>query len=185
MRQKYLLATLATVFIGSVAHAAPIIQNGDFSSSSYTSNTEFGTAASGGFSAIQGVTGWTGNGGYNIYFTSPTDASSVNTTGEYSYTGLEKLYGPVPVSPTGGAFVGLDGDPAVRSSISQTISGLTVGQSYQISFDWGAAQVQSEYGPTTMAMQPETSPHVIRMRAIQRRAPTFSMAMLLGTSSRT
>jgi len=41
------------------------------------------------------------------------------------------------------------------------------------------------YGPVAKAVQPEMIPHVIMMRAIQMRAPTFSRMMLLGTSNRT
>jgi hypothetical protein len=38
-------------------------------------------------------------------------------------------------------------------------------------------------GPVVVAIKPEMMPHVIMMRAIQRRAPTFSRIMLLGTSN--
>jgi hypothetical protein len=38
--------------------------------------------------------------------------------------------------------------------------------------------------PVTNAVAPENSPHVIMMRAIQMRAPTFSSTRLLGTSNR-
>jgi len=39
-------------------------------------------------------------------------------------------------------------------------------------------------GPVHKAVAPERIPQVIMMRAIQMRAPTFSMIMLLGTSNR-
>ena len=38
--------------------------------------------------------------------------------------------------------------------------------------------------PVTMAVTPASMPHVIMMRAIHSRAPTFSMTTLLGTSKR-
>ena len=38
--------------------------------------------------------------------------------------------------------------------------------------------------PVTKAVAPEITPQVIRIRAIQRRAPTFARIRLLGTSNR-
>ena len=40
-------------------------------------------------------------------------------------------------------------------------------------------------GPVTKAIEPETMPQVIMMRAIQSRAPTLSRTRLLGTSNST
>ena len=44
----------------------------------------------------------------------------------------------------GGNFVSFDGDPTAgaRQSLSQMISGLTVGETYHLSFDWAATQYQ-------------------------------------------
>ena len=145
--KRLLVATLlAGTALSASANAANLITNGTFTSSSYVQNSEFGLAYGG-----QGVTGWTGNNGYDIYFTSPAAASTVNALGQYNYTGNEKLWGPVPSSPGGGAFVGLDGDttPGVQGSISQTVTGLTAGQSYLLTFDFAAGQMQSRTGATT------------------------------------
>ena len=131
-------AVLLSTF-GTAALAAPInlVTNGDFTASSYTANNQFGSGSGQGG---QGVTGWTGNGGYELYFTSAAASSTQSAQGQYGYTGREMLWGPVPVSPTGGAFVALDGDPVSRlaGAISQTISGLVPwATSYQLDFDWG------------------------------------------------
>ena len=56
---------------------------------------------------------------------------------------------PVPNSPTGGHFVAFDGDPNFNASISQTITGLTPGGAYAISFWQGAAQQNGTTGATT------------------------------------
>ena len=144
------LAATAALLIGAAGAAhANLVTNGDFSGT-YTSNSEFGQAYGG-----QGVTGWTGNNGYNIFFTSAAASSTVNAAGQYSSTGKEKLWGPVANSPTGGSFVALDGDTSagVQGSISQLINGLTVGTVYQVAFDWAAAQVQSRTGATTEQFQ--------------------------------
>jgi hypothetical protein len=51
-------------------------------------------------------------------------------------------------SPTGGNFIAIDGDPAYNASISQTIAGLTVGDTYSLSFDMAAAQQKGTTGNT-------------------------------------
>lgn len=135
-------AALLFTTLGPAAHAANLVTNGDFSATTYTQNNQFGTGFGG-----QGVTGWTGNGGYNLYFFAGT-ATTVSAISQYP-GGLEKLWGPVPASPTGGNFVAIDGDVGVRGAISQSIAGLVAGQKYVLEFDWGAGQVQSRTGPTT------------------------------------
>jgi PEP-CTERM motif len=148
LASRAIVTAMVLSSLGSAAYAAPVslVTNGDFTASTYTSNSQFGSGSS---QQGQGVTGWTGNNGYDLYFTSAAAASTVNAAGQYSYTGKEKLYGPVANSPTGGAFVALDGDSALTSTISQSISGLTVGSQYKLDFDWGAAQAQSRSGATT------------------------------------
>jgi hypothetical protein len=148
---KILIAALlaGTALGASSATAANLVTNGAFTSSTYASNSQFGASYGG-----QGVTGWTGNNGYDLYFTSPTAATTVNAAGQYSYTGNEKLWA-APASPGGGAFIGLDGDQynGVQGGISQTITGLVAGQSYLLTFDAGAAQMQSRTGATTEQLQ--------------------------------
>lgn len=62
-------------------------------------------------------------------------------------------YGPNPVqngftgSPNGGKFVGIDGDYG-RSKITQTISSLTVGNSYTLSFEYAGSQFTDSPGAT-------------------------------------
>ena len=53
------------------------------------------------------------------------------------------------VSPAGGNFFGVDGDSQYGSPLSQTITGLTVGQKYTVAFDWAASQLRNRQGPTT------------------------------------
>lgn len=144
MRLGYVAATLVALSAATAAQAVPVITNGDFSMSSYTANSQFGSGYGG-----QGVTGWTGNGGYDIYFTSPSAATTQSAASQYPGNN-EKLWA-VTSSPTGGAFVALDGDPSVGGGggISQTVTGLTAGQIYAVTFSWGAGQLQSRNGATT------------------------------------
>ena len=67
----------------------------------------------------------------------------------YGYLG-NALYGPMPAtSPDGGNFVAADGDPMYNAAISQTITGLTPGGSYTLTFYQAAAQQVGLTGPTT------------------------------------
>ncbi len=142
---------LAAVAFGHAARADQInlVTNGNFDQSSYSYNNQFGTGFGG-----QGVTGWTGGNGYQLYFFNGTaSVNSANAQFDNGYnTGAEKFY-TMPGSPTGGSgnFVALDGDQTsgIQGSISQTITGLTVGATYTVTFDWATGQLQSRSGATT------------------------------------
>ena len=98
------------------------------------------------------VPGWTST-GYNFIFAS----GSADTAGSYTpdYNGYLTLWGPsngsanglTASSPSGGNFVGADG--AFRQApIEQAITGLTIGKTYSVGFDYGFAQQQGFHGPT-------------------------------------
>ena len=148
MPVRIALASMALSLLGSAAIAGPVnlVTNGDFSSSTYTSNNQFGSGYGG-----QGVTGWTGTGGYNLYFTSAADSVSTSANSQYGCCG-ERLWAATN-SPTGGAFVALDGDSSVRGGVSQNVSGLKTGDTYALTFSWAAGQLQSRTGPTTEQLQ--------------------------------
>ena len=60
------------------------------------------------------------------------------------------VYGPFPTtSPDGGKFVEADGDPNYSGVIYQTITGLTAGAQYVVSFYQAAGQQYGFTGPTT------------------------------------
>ena len=121
------LAILAA-FASTAAQAITVV-NGDFNS---TSTGKAGFAGN--------VPGWSGGG--NLTF---IDAPGTADDGSYL-----SVYGPFPAtSPVGGWFVEADGDGPFRDNIFQTISGLTVGQSYVVSFYQAAGQQVGFTGPTT------------------------------------
>ncbi|MGH8233865.1 MAG: hypothetical protein ACREPU_06680 [Rhodanobacteraceae bacterium] len=136
------MATFLAVGAVGIAHATPnLVQNGDFSQTSPTpaNPTQIGPD----YTAGQFVTGWTGN-GYAIWYPSATAAvSGCGHTQYHSGAGgdcstLNVVGTPVPGS---GSFVALDGvSGSLQGSISQLLSGLTVGSTYTVSFYWGTTQ---------------------------------------------
>ena len=141
------LAASMALAIGSSAHATTnLLTNGGFDTGP-AANAQFGSGFGG-----QTVTGWTGGAGYQIYFVGGTQ-STVSATSQYN-TVLEKFYPSVnTLSPNGGNFVALDGDSTVPGSISQTLTGLDVGKTYTLSFDWAASQLANRVGDITEQLQ--------------------------------
>ncbi len=130
------LSVLVAASVGTVARAVPVIVNGGFEQTTMgTTPAQMNTT---------NVTGWSTS-GYNFIFYPGT----ATTTGSQSVSyGALVLQGNLPsgasngfpsTSPNGGNFVGADGDFSV-GAIQQTVSGLTVGIQYAVSFYWGAAQ---------------------------------------------
>jgi hypothetical protein len=70
-----------------------------------------------------------------------------------AWNGNRGLYPTVLDPPTGGNVVAIDGGSQYRSSISQTITGLKVGDSYSLAFYQGAAQQETDSGATTEQWQ--------------------------------
>jgi hypothetical protein len=161
MVRWYLAGMMALAGVGA-ARATPVTElatNGSFQASSYTVNYEFSTRANtptvGTPATTQGVTGWTGT-GFALYFIAGTQATTGAIT-EFGDT-ANYLRSNVTLSPNGGNFVALDGDDlsgnggtgtVPGATVSQTISGLTVGSQYDVSFDWAGAQLQNRSGKTT------------------------------------
>jgi len=120
--------------------------NGDFAST---------TAGAGQLGFNTDATDWTTN-GYNFLFASGT----ADTTGATGADGNLKLWGPgdgsangLPSSsPVGGNYVAADGAYEV-GAITQTITGLIIGQKYTIGFWWAGAQQEGFSGANTEQWQ--------------------------------
>lgn len=106
--------------------------------------------------------------GFNTSFAPSTWTASGDDQHSYDFilngtgnsvgvSGNVAMYGPLPASGNGGNYLGIDpvytpaggNQPSGVNSISQTISGLTPGATYTLSFYWAAAQQQGFVGNTT------------------------------------
>src|SRR5580693_2342222 len=131
----YCLAIAAAVAVGCEPARAggDLVTNGGFESTTLTGSYGFGSL----YPSNQ-VTGWSTD-GYAFDF-APNTADTTGAQGEY---GLFALWGPnngsangfTSTSPAGGNFIAADGDYQTLP-ISQTINGLTAGDSYVVKFDW-------------------------------------------------
>ena len=150
--------TLAVFALGISAQASNLVVNGDFETTTNGPNYQFESSHSG--HPYTTATGWTstnaGHNAYNFIFAS----GAADTTGATGAFGNLQLWGPgngsnngLPASsPTGGNYVAADG--AYRNgAISQTINGLTTGDSYTVSFWWAGAQQSGFTGATTEQWQ--------------------------------
>ncbi len=133
------LALAAAAGLAASAQAYNAVVNGGFEST---------TNGLGQFDNNTSATGWTSN-GYNFIF-----GSDPGATVQGQYGGLS-LYAPsngtnngFTASPDGGNFVGADGAFSV-APVQQTITGLTAGHAYTVSFYWGGAQQTGFTGTNT------------------------------------
>jgi hypothetical protein len=128
---------------------ADLVVNGSFESNAGNGQLGFNTSA----------TGWSVPAPANSYafLFGPGTADTTGANGQY---GNLELWGPnsgspngLPAtSPDGGYFVALDSD-FQPGALSQTISGLTAGNSYNLSFWWAGAQQAGFSGASTDQLQ--------------------------------
>jgi PEP-CTERM motif len=118
-------AALALIACATQATPLPGLQNQDFTLYN-------GSAPKNTFTNVNPV-GWTGGNGL-IFIDAPGTATSSN--------GGIGVYGPFSDPPTGGNFVEADGNPTFDSGFNYTVSGLTIGQTYTLSFYQAGGQQQ-------------------------------------------
>ena len=147
MNNTLKLVALAAAFAGaSSAQAANLVVNGGFETWGLGANSdEFSTQYAPGNGQLAG---WTTSGLAFVFV--PGDASAVGR-----YGGFE-LWGPsngtnngLTVSSQGGNYIGSDADRGFGSTVNQTITGLQIGKTYKVSFEWAAAQQLNFFGDTT------------------------------------
>ena len=129
-----MIAPLCAVSLFSVTANAELIQNGSFENSAVSTTTNLAGA---------GLVSWNDPSGVAEALVFP----SWFTNGYLFLTPLVGLAGPWPQSsPDGGNFVFSDAD-FMTAPISQTVGGLTIGHTYNLSFYQGLAQ-DTEVGVT-------------------------------------
>ena len=153
---KWLMAALAMSALAGSAQAANLVQNGSF-----TQNTLPSSVATAGYSGAEidplwnyngDVTGWSSPNAsypqvYNLYFFGGSNTTTADA--DTRYTASEPQHPNVNFtgnSPDGGAFMLLDADPNFTGPLQQMINGLTVGQTYKLTFDWAAGELSNRTG---------------------------------------
>jgi len=139
-RLSYLASTaLALSIAGNQANANPTIQNPDFLNITGSPKETFSNAA---------PVGWSG--GTNLVFIASSSTSSSNASSPCGSTYLQTYGCPSALIISGGYnVVESDGNPTYNSSFYQTLTGLTVGENYSLSFYQAASQQSGFSGATT------------------------------------
>lgn len=142
--RKVALSALVVAAMATSAYASPVtINNGGFEQTSGTGSQELSNGSYFG----QNLTNWTNAAGaYNFVFTSPS-ASAPDSYSTFFNPNTVSLYN-VTASPNGGNFVALDSDFG-QGAISQSISGLIVGDLVTVTFDFAGAQQQGFSGKSS------------------------------------
>ncbi len=139
---RHILSSVAlAALVGAAAapaFAANLVTNGGFEDVSGNSSPNFFLSDNEGT-----LTDWTTSSNAdsnNVLFASPTGVATRHDSAQF---GLWSSAMVTP-SPDGGNFVAFDGDPTAgaRQTMSQQISGLTVGETYHLTFDWAATQYE-------------------------------------------
>jgi hypothetical protein len=146
----------ASLLIAASAPAqANLVTNGGFEQTSLAT-TGYVCAQDGSATCTSQVTGWSSTcvvdgcvqDAHDVLF----DVFPNNQTGYNSGTGLD--HGAVTASPAGGNFIAGDGSTTFDAPLSQTITGLTAGGTYAVSFyQAGAQQGPNGSTPTTEQWQ--------------------------------
>jgi hypothetical protein len=172
------LAAMAASSISS-ASATQYVTNGGFEMSSLSQSTLLGNPDT-------SITGWSNNGTFVLYCTSAPGTTCDNTS---VVTGGFALAGPangnangLTSSPQGGSYMAFDSDPAFQGPFSQTISGLTVGDKYTLSFYMGGAQEINRSTPTTTSITATLGSESFSTPVIDTPAQGFSPWELYSTT---
>ncbi|MFO0949985.1 MAG: hypothetical protein U0835_02305 [Isosphaeraceae bacterium] len=89
-----------------------------------------------------------------MFVFAPGSTTQLTTTGVNgdAFMGNVKFWSAIGF-PGGGNIVAADGDPDWAGGITQTVTSLTVGDTYILRFNWAGVQQQGFYGATTEKWQ--------------------------------
>jgi hypothetical protein len=143
------MITLFCLFLAAVtpAAAAPVVLNGSFE--------DIGSAtASFAINYPTTLPNWTATpSGSKILDCLVTPGDTTNLCGTVAFGGGFRFWVNPGPSPDGGIYVAIDGDQAFSTPLKQTVTGLTIGNDYIISFYQAAAQQYGFDGATTERWQ--------------------------------
>ena len=160
MRMKLISGLVMALAFGATAHATQFVTNGDFSTVTGSAVTGANAGKSFEFDGSQpsgdngAVTGWssTSTSGYNILFNA-ANATTAEPLSRFSETGQDLRQVPSNSAAFGmgstNQFMALDGASGVQGALTQQINGLVAGQTYTLTFDWAADQLQDRTGSIT------------------------------------
>ncbi len=135
------LSAIVLLALALPAQADNLVLNGGFQTTTVKSATNASNSNGGEMGYNLNATDWTTS-GYNFLYTSAAAATS-GAEGQYGIVALDAGSSPtLTASPAGGNFIAADGNKGV-GAITQTITGLTAGDTYQLTFYWAGAQ---QYG---------------------------------------
>jgi hypothetical protein len=150
MKNTYsrLVTNLCLCFTAALpSAAAPVILNGSFE--------DIGSAtASFAINYPTPLPNWTATpAGNKILDCLITPGATNNLCGTVAFGGGFRFWINPGESPDGGNYVAIDGDPAFATPLTQSVTGLTIGYEYIISFYQAAAQQRGFDGATTERWQ--------------------------------
>jgi hypothetical protein len=152
--------SLALAPLLSTAHAANLVQNGGFEMTNLTPPLNpvnaSGVEVDQSWNYPTGSNFWSSAAGstYNVlFFGNVANATSINADTRFTIDEPQHLNSNFnALSPNGGNFMGLDGDPAANGSLEQTITGLTSGVTYKLSFYWAGTELSNRTGFETIGL---------------------------------
>ena len=164
MRLGLIAAATAFALVAGAANASTnLVLNGGFENTTLTAGQQLQIAGYVGFqvtypggSYSNAVDNWTSSqdgsnpAAYNLYFFDGATAKTGDAFSQYTSEQQRPNVNFTGSSPNGGAFMILDGDPNFTGPLSQTVNGLTVGQTYQLSFYWAGGELSNRTGYQTI-----------------------------------
>jgi hypothetical protein len=146
--------------ISAGAQAANLVNNGNFSSTSIMNlnpATASGAEIDSNWNHAGGADDWssTGPNAYNIlFFGNVANAKTIDADTRFTGNGdVQHLNSNFDsLSPDGGNFMAMDGDGSATGPLDQTIMGLTIGQTYTLSFDWAGTELADRTGYDTIML---------------------------------
>lgn len=147
---KQIICAIALAALSLAAQAQNLVKNGDLNLSVAGSESI----------AYGDLTDWTHvtttyntSGFFSAVFASAADSVKSSTTGAVNgIAHSSKLWlwqtPQVTESPAGGSFVAIDADKLYTSAIAQTITGLTAGTTYKLTFWYAGGQFTAQSGST-------------------------------------